>query len=228
MTSGVYRIYNVANGHAYIGSAVNVKSRWAAHRHTLRTKGKSPPKLQRAWDKYGESAFVFSVVELCDKDQLLAREQHFIDLEKPYYNTRQVAHSNFGVRWSAETNNRKGRVRNTFTVRGVTGSVRELSEHFGVVSQYTARSRMDRGATPEEAVTAPIASKQTMGSRAAASHKRNGSHPMAKPLTAFGVTAPLYKLVPMFATMGIKSVRQRIARGVDVETALTAPKRGWK
>jgi hypothetical protein len=37
--------------------------------------------LQRAWDKNGEATFEFVILELCEVDELLQREQHHIDAE---------------------------------------------------------------------------------------------------------------------------------------------------
>lgn len=227
MASGIYRIKNVENGHSYIGSAKNIAGRWRSHLNTLRTRKKSPPKLQKAWDKYGEAAFVFEVVELCAVSDLLTREQFYIDSERPYYNTRKEARSNIGIRWSAETNAKKAAAFAKYTVNGVTGSVKSLTEHFGVVSYGTAWTRVNRGCSVEYAVLTPVVSKQEIGRRAAKTHKRNGTHPLEKPMTAFGVTAPFRVLVSMFSTMGVKSVRQRILRGASLEDALTTPKRVW-
>ena len=228
MASGIYRIRNTVNGHAYIGSAANIARRWTAHRHALRHHKKAPPKLQRAWDKHGEAAFVFEVVLECPAEELLTHEQAAIDAEAPYYNTRAQAHSNFGVRWSEETNRAKGRPKLQYTVRGVTGSITELAEHFGIVSPKVARSRLERGADLETAFCLAPASHQERGRRAARTHRANGSHPSQKPLQAFGVKAPLAALVEKFAPgMQVKTVRQRMLRGMSVEAALTTPKRAW-
>lgn len=108
MKSGIYQILNTVNGKRYIGSAVNIASRWRQHQCELR-KGRHNPHLQNAWRKYGPAAFVYEVIELvADKANLLEREQHFIDVEKPEYNCARVAGSNFGVRWSDETKVKMG------------------------------------------------------------------------------------------------------------------------
>ena len=228
MASGIYRVRNTVNGHTYIGSAVNIARRWAAHRHALRHHKKAPPKLQHAWDKYGENAFTFEVVLECRVDELLAHEQAAIDAEAPYYNTRTEAHSNLGVRWSEATNRAKGRPKLQYTVRGVTGSITELAERFGIVSPKVARTRLERGADPEAAFCTPRVSRQECGRKAARTHRSNGSHPGQKPLIAFGVEAPLAALVEKFAPgMQVKTVRQRLLRGMSPEAALTTPKRAW-
>jgi group I intron endonuclease len=58
--SGVYQILCVPTGKAYVGSAVNLAKRWQEHRWMLRRGQHHSQYLQRAWDKYGETAFAFS------------------------------------------------------------------------------------------------------------------------------------------------------------------------
>ena len=51
-------------------------------------------KLQRAWDKYGEDSFQFILLEQCDKNTTIEREQFWIDFfQSAYdgYNTSLVA-----------------------------------------------------------------------------------------------------------------------------------------
>lgn len=62
---GIYEVVNTISGSRYVGSAVCIGQRWKSHRSALRNQKKAPPKLQRAWDKYGEAAFDFRVLEFC-------------------------------------------------------------------------------------------------------------------------------------------------------------------
>lgn len=106
-TSGVYAIYSVINGRTYVGSSVNFQSRWKVHRSELNTGKHSNVHLSRAWNLYGEDAFEFTILEACPIDQLLIREQHYLDLyfnsdPKPY-NIDRVAGSRLGSTHSPET-----------------------------------------------------------------------------------------------------------------------------
>ena len=58
--SGIYKIVNTVNGKKYVGSAVDIKRRWQAHKLRLRKNNHHSPKLQNAWNKHGESSFTFS------------------------------------------------------------------------------------------------------------------------------------------------------------------------
>ncbi len=103
--SGIYRITNTINGKFYIGSAVNLRIRWKNHLNTLRHTTHKNPKLQRAFSKYGESAFIFEILELVLLPELLtAREQYFLDTLNPFgkrgFNISPIAGSNLGVKYS--------------------------------------------------------------------------------------------------------------------------------
>lgn len=84
--SGVYIITNTANGKRYIGSSVDIHRRWITHVRDLRKGLHGNQVLQRAWVKYGESSFEFTILLVCTKDDTLLHEQRYLDEEKPEYN----------------------------------------------------------------------------------------------------------------------------------------------
>lgn len=108
MISGIYQISNKKTGWRYIGSATNVANRWATHRNELNAGKHSNSILQRSWDKHGEEAFEFSIIEEVPKEALLVAEQHWIDITwgKKLYNRRRDASSNLGVRHTPESKKR--------------------------------------------------------------------------------------------------------------------------
>lgn len=77
--SGIYMIKCLVNNKFYIGSSVDIKNRWKGHIEGLKRGNHNNRHLQNAWNKYGESNFVFSVVEVCEVEDLITREQHYID-----------------------------------------------------------------------------------------------------------------------------------------------------
>jgi group I intron endonuclease len=102
--AGVYAIVNRVNDKMYIGSSVNMTKRWIKHRHELRKGTHHCQPLLRSFAKYGIDALSFEVVEfVSDPDKLIAREQQWIDLFRPAYNTCQIAGSARGVKRSGET-----------------------------------------------------------------------------------------------------------------------------
>lgn len=63
MSRGIYKIINIVNNKFYVGSAVNLQRRRSRHFSELRTGVHNNRHLQAAWNKYGEEAFIFVVVE---------------------------------------------------------------------------------------------------------------------------------------------------------------------
>lgn len=101
--SGIYQITNHISERCYIGSAVNLTRRWGIHISGLRRGQHANVHLQRAFDKYGESAFGFSILEAVeDLSQLIAREQHYLDTLHPDYNIAPTAGSQLGYQFSLE------------------------------------------------------------------------------------------------------------------------------
>lgn len=87
--SAIYKIETISG--FYIGSAVNWKNRRSQHLSHLRRGIHANTMLQRAFNKYGEDGLVFSIVEYCDKSDLLSREQFFLDTLNPKYNILKEA-----------------------------------------------------------------------------------------------------------------------------------------
>ncbi len=80
MKSCIYQILNLINGKFYIGHSVDYDVRWWEHERRLRANRHENSHLQAAWNKYGEKAFEFIVIELVEFEFLLIREQYWIDL----------------------------------------------------------------------------------------------------------------------------------------------------
>lgn len=83
-TPGIYLITCTANGRVYVGSSYNIRRRWIEHRRDLRGNYHPNRHLQRAWNKYGEPAFTCVELEACERNDLLAREQAWIDELRPF------------------------------------------------------------------------------------------------------------------------------------------------
>lgn len=107
MKSGIYKIED-KKGRIYIGSAVDIKSRWRVHKHDLNNNKHSNSKLQHAWNKHGPEYFTFTVIEYCVKDMLIHYEQIWLDvifnsLDREYvYNHCKYAGNMLGYKFSKE------------------------------------------------------------------------------------------------------------------------------
>lgn len=103
----VYWIQNRMTGKTYVGSALNFGHRKKQHIRDLNRGNHHSIPLQRAWDKYGEEAFEWKVLEYVeDEDKLIEREQHYLDLLKPFggngYNVCKIAGSVRGLKMGRE------------------------------------------------------------------------------------------------------------------------------
>ena len=81
---GIYRIRNIINNKCYYGSAKNIEKRWERHKNDLNKNKHHSLILQRAWNKYKESNFIFEIVEECKFNILLKTEQKYLDLNPEY------------------------------------------------------------------------------------------------------------------------------------------------
>lgn len=89
--SGIYQIYNIKTKTFYIGSAFNLSKRYSSHKWLLKHNKHWNKKLQASYNKHGEDNFEFRLLEFCDKQIVIVREQFYFDLLKPYYNYNPVA-----------------------------------------------------------------------------------------------------------------------------------------
>lgn len=85
---GIYIIMNLVNGKFYIGSSCNIKNRLWGHKGDLKNNKHHSSLLQRAYNKYGINNFIFTTVENCSKENLLDREQYWLDYHLTYNKDR--------------------------------------------------------------------------------------------------------------------------------------------
>ncbi len=102
MKSYIYKILNTKTKDFYIGSTANVDKRWKEHKKFLNGNRHHSRHLQNAWNKYSGWVFEFEIVEACEINKLIEREQFYIDTLKPRYNIRQIAHSQLGLKRTDE------------------------------------------------------------------------------------------------------------------------------
>lgn len=80
MKNVIYKICNIVNGKFYVGSTVDSRKRFWAHRKALRAGTHDCTYLQRAWNKYGEDCFKFEIIEqLGSREELYPAEQRWLD-----------------------------------------------------------------------------------------------------------------------------------------------------
>lgn len=114
--SGIYKILNTSTGKCYIGSAINIGNRLKAHKKKLKANNHPNKHLQSAYNLVGLEAFNFLVLEVCTFENLLEREQYWIEWALCYkpeygYNKRQIPNSNIGMKFSNATKDKMSKSR---------------------------------------------------------------------------------------------------------------------
>ena len=93
---------NKVNGNMYVGSSVDLRERLYVY-YSLLKLNKSNRTIDRALLKYGYSKFSFEILEYCTRENVLEREQYYMDLIKPVYNIVEKAGSTLGYRHTEAT-----------------------------------------------------------------------------------------------------------------------------
>lgn len=75
---GIYLIKNKTNGTVYVGQSIDIDKRWDDHIRCLNKNEHCNRLLQNDWNKFGKSAFEFSIIKECSKDKLDDLEKNYI------------------------------------------------------------------------------------------------------------------------------------------------------
>nr|YP_009072335.1 GIY-YIG endonuclease [Sclerotinia borealis]AHX82999.1 GIY-YIG endonuclease [Sclerotinia borealis] len=122
---GVYRWINLETNKSYVGSSVNLGRRFSTY-YSYEYLTKNSYTISRALLKYGYSSFRLDILEYCDKSDVFAREQHYLDLFQPEYNILKSAGSLLGFKHSVST---RERLSNFYTGRSISEQVKaKMSE----------------------------------------------------------------------------------------------------
>lgn len=114
----VYKICCSKTQKIYIGSSVRAYGRWSCHISLLRKGTHHSIHLQRAFNKHGEESFSFEIIEETQKNDLLLREQFWIDEYKPrIYNCLLIAGSPLGVKRSKAFRDKQSKRMKKNTIR---------------------------------------------------------------------------------------------------------------
>jgi group I intron endonuclease len=69
-SAGIYKISCSANSKFYIGSSINIATRFKQHKSKLEKNCHVNRHLQSAWNKYGESSFTFEILEVIQENSV--------------------------------------------------------------------------------------------------------------------------------------------------------------
>ncbi len=107
--SGIYKIIHKASGKYYVGSSHDIFSRWNNHRKDLTSNSHVNDYLRYAWNKYGQDAFEFIIVEYVEpiKESLLKAEQtHLTIAQGEQDRTYNLKFESSGGEWSEHSKNK--------------------------------------------------------------------------------------------------------------------------
>jgi group I intron endonuclease len=100
----IYNIVNKITQDQYIGSAIDLDRRKKRHIYELNKNVHHSRYLQNAWNYYGSEQFEFHIIEIVEhKNKLLEREDFYLKLLNPKYNTMREVKSHIGLKRSEET-----------------------------------------------------------------------------------------------------------------------------
>ena len=105
--SGIYRWTNKENGNFYVGSSTNLGRRFRNYfdKSCLKRELKKGNSIiNNSLLKNGNSNFILEILEYCEPENAISREQHFLDLLKPKYNILPTAGSLLGSKHSEPGN----------------------------------------------------------------------------------------------------------------------------
>lgn len=103
--AGVYQFTNLLTGESYIGSSINLSKRFGQYYNynfiSSPARGKSI--IYPSIINNGYSNFSLTILEYCEINDTINREQFYIDLIKPYMNILQVAGNSLGYKHTQES-----------------------------------------------------------------------------------------------------------------------------
>ena len=146
--SGVYRWVNIVNGKIYIGSSVNLSTRFKQY-YNIKYISLYKMPIYKALLKYGYLNFSLEILEYCDQTQCIEREQDYLDLLKPEYNILKTAGSLLGFKHSEES---LSKISNALTgeKNPMSGKLGENSHMFGRQISEQTRAKLSIAFTGEK------------------------------------------------------------------------------
>lgn len=161
--TGIYQITCLANSKIYIGSACGFKSkpikkngfyrRWNEHINDLQANKHRNKHLQAAWNKYGKENFIFEILEFCDQNEALKREEYLINFYRSYdhkygFNMLKGHLANYN-KFTEEhkkkiSNALKGKSRPLEVVKKWSNKVQQINDNQEVVAEYYSMSEAER------------------------------------------------------------------------------------
>jgi group I intron endonuclease len=133
--SGIYMLTNKLTNDIYIGHSNDISKRFINYFNPSYIKSKNSFIISRALIKYGYSNFSVTILEYCDRFDLISREQYYLNKLNPHYNILKIAGSSRDFKHSKET---KAKI--SKSLKGV--YIKEKSALFGRTHTEETKRRM--------------------------------------------------------------------------------------
>lgn len=152
--SGIYQIQSDITKKRYIGSAVNIKSRMRMHFRLIELLKHDNLHIQRHCNKYSVEDLYFGIIEICPKENLIEREQYWMNTLNPEFNICKIAGSCLGVKRTKKTRWRlilalKGKIVSIETRKKMSDRMKSQSgkdtPHYGCHLSKEAREKISKG-----------------------------------------------------------------------------------
>jgi group I intron endonuclease len=117
--AGIYQIINNVNTKVYVGSSLNLYERLITHFSQLRKNVHSNIYLQRSWNKYREESFKYKIIEFCNSEVLLEKEQHYIDTETLFCSRDKAFNINTKATSGTFSNETRIKISDTLKRKGI-------------------------------------------------------------------------------------------------------------
>jgi group I intron endonuclease len=101
--SGIYMLTNKLTNKIYIGQSKDISNRFKNYFNRSYLKSKANLRICRTLLEYGYSNFSLTILEYCDKFELLTREQFYFDKFNPEYNILKIPGSPLNSKHSENT-----------------------------------------------------------------------------------------------------------------------------
>ena len=101
--SGIYMLTNKLTNDIYIGQSIDISKRFRNYFNLSYIKSKGSFRINRALIKYGYSNFSVTILEYCDKSNLILREQYYFNKLNPQYNILKISGSSWDFKHSEKT-----------------------------------------------------------------------------------------------------------------------------
>jgi len=118
-------------GMSYIGNAINLARRLGTYfslGYLNKELLKGNSRIYNGLLKYGYSNFTLDILEYCEPNVLIEREQYYIDLLKPEYNILKVAGNRLGFKHSKATLEKMSGINNHFFGKTHTGKTNKKND----------------------------------------------------------------------------------------------------